>query len=139
MTSTNVTKTNRTWCFTWNNYTEDAEMRLQCSQNWTLLCYGREIAPSGTRHLQGVIILKDPQRMSFLKKEFGQVPHWEICENLHASINYCKKDKNFYFKDKRKKRGPKTGDPTPIPNRQPNEDLIREIILSVTKIAGQKR
>lgn len=102
----NVTKTSRTWCFTWNNFNPYAELTLQNS-NFKLLCYGREVGESGTPHLQGVIVLNSPQRLSWLKQKYGSRPHWEICKNLIASIKYCQKDGDFFFKDNRKKRGPK--------------------------------
>lgn len=134
--------TSRTWCFTWNNYTEDSEMRLQ-SYNYKLLCYGREIASTGTKHLQGVIVLNIPQRLSHLKSSFGISPHWEVCKNLNASINYCKKDGDYFFFDRRQKRGPKprTADPvrTQVTNMEEEvERIFREIVLKA-KFSLNKR
>jgi len=98
--------TSRTWCFTWNNYSADNEMLLQ-NTNLKYICYGRETASTGTKHLQGVLVLYEPQRMSHLKFLFGNSPHWEVCRSLPASITYCKKENDYYEKDNRKPRGRK--------------------------------
>lgn len=96
----------RSWCFTWNNYDDDAITLLK-RQPFNYLIYGKETAASGTPHLQGTIVLSKPQRLSYFKKTYGKIPHWEICRNLAASINYCKKEHDYIEIDKRKKRGPK--------------------------------
>lgn len=122
--------TSRTWCFTWNNYDADSEMRLQ-NFNYKLMCYGREKAPTtGTPHLQGVLVLREPQRLSYLRSTFGKQAKWLVCESLGASINYCKKDGDYFFDDRRKKRGPKprTGDPIPRQTVQIDEDMIESIL-----------
>lgn len=118
----NVTKTARYWCFTWNNYTEDSLMRLRGS-DYTLLCVGKEVASSGTKHLQGVIGLTSPQRMSKLKKLFGSSPHWEICRNLEASIKYCMKEGDYFFEDRRRRRGPRSADPTKVDREHINGEV----------------
>lgn len=97
-----MTAPSRKWCFTLNNYTKEEELRLQ-RYNFLYICYGREISSTGTRHLQGVISLRGPQRLSFLKKIDSRA-HWEICKNFDASVNYCKKDGDFYIRDDRRKR-----------------------------------
>lgn len=49
-----------------------------------------ERGANGTEHLQYVITLKHPQRLSALKKMAPRA-HFEITNNVAASRNYCKK------------------------------------------------
>lgn len=129
--------TARTWCFTWNNYNSDSEMRLQ-NFDFKLLCYGRELSSTGTPHLQGVLVLQSPQRMTYLKSQFGSSPHWEVCRSLPASIAYCKKDGDFFFQDRRLKRGPKPKTGMKQPSQIVDPEKIDEIIekmIKTTKIS----
>lgn len=129
--------TARTWCFTWNNYTPDSEMNLQCSK-YVYLLYGREVASTGTKHLQGLLVLPSPQRLSYLRKTYGSSAHWEVCRNYKASQVYCKKDGDFFERDLRQKRGPKSGEPvrvvtTPPPLETVDLDrIIRKVIRKVS-------
>lgn len=78
----------RNWSFTLNNYM-DAEIKSLCNDDYQYI-FQEEIGESGTPHLQGTIVLKHPQAMSFMKKINGRA-HWEITRNKFASINYCQK------------------------------------------------
>ncbi len=88
----------RNYCWTLNNYSEkDVEhiKTIDCKY----LVFGKEIAKSGTLHLQGYIELSNSKSLSAVKKLFK-------CKSLHlekrkgtpleASI-YCKKDDKKYF------------------------------------------
>jgi len=78
----------RNWCFTLNNYME-AEIKNICKDDYQYI-FQEETGTSGTPHLQGLIMLKTPQALSFMKK-INSRAHWEICKNKFASINYCQK------------------------------------------------
>lgn len=79
----------RSWCFTWNNYEniKILEKKLNDIGNYV---FQEETGDNGTKHLQGVVNLKN-------QKTFNQVKsievkaHWEPCRNLKKSIEYCTK------------------------------------------------
>jgi len=56
----------RNWCFTLNNYME-AEIKNICKDDYQYI-FQEETGTSGTPHLQGLIMLKTPQALSFMKK-----------------------------------------------------------------------
>lgn len=78
------------WCFTLNNYTEEDEI-VSLPNCLSYLLYGRETATTGTRHLQGICKFRSRTRAPS-RKLFDGRAHWEVCRNVPASINYCKKD-----------------------------------------------
>lgn len=130
------------WCFTWNNYDANSECRLQ-NFNYKFLCYGREVGAMGTPHLQGIIVLHTPQRLSYLKSNLGSAPHWERCRDFHASVKYCQKEGNYFFDDRRQKRGRKknsvvaSGLPLPasvstVPvSDEKIDSILKKILLNV--------
>jgi len=78
----------RNWCFTLNNYME-AEIKNICEGKYQYI-FQEETGEEGTPHLQGTIILPQPQALSYMKK-INRRAHWEITRNKFASINYCQK------------------------------------------------
>lgn len=78
----------RNWAFTLNNYME-ADIKNLCKDEYQYI-FQEETGKEGTPHLQGTIMLKQPQALSYMKKINGRA-HWEICRNKFASINYCQK------------------------------------------------
>lgn len=74
------------WFFTWNGYTNDSIVQL-CNY-FERYTFQEEIGENGNKHLQGVVIKRT--RFSTLKKEFPEV-HWEVCKNIFAAKEYCKK------------------------------------------------
>lgn len=87
----------KNWCFTLNNYTEEDVARvntLVADSDGVIeyLIYGKEIAESGTPHLQGFLTCKQRVRMARVKNLIGSNPHLECARNVNASILYCKKD-----------------------------------------------
>lgn len=80
----------RAWCFTWNNYPDDAVDRLKgipCER----MVVGREVGESGTPHLQGYVRFKQPQRFSYWKNGWPQV-HVESRKGSEAqAASYCQK------------------------------------------------
>lgn len=85
----------RHWVFTLNNYTPADELRIQAIE-CDYVCYGREVGANGTPHLQGMISFSKRMRFAAVKTKIGSNPHIEVCMNLTASSDYCKKDNNFY-------------------------------------------
>lgn len=84
----------RNFCFTLNNYTEDVYqslLRTECKY----IVIGKEIAASGTHHLQGYVSFKDTRTLTALKK-LDKSAHWEICKGLPSQNRaYCIKDGKF--------------------------------------------
>lgn len=78
----------RNWAFTLNNYME-ADIKNLINSG-TSYIFQEETGKEGTPHLQGTIILQQPQALSYMKK-INPRAHWEICRNKFASINYCQK------------------------------------------------
>jgi len=94
----------RAWCFTLNNYC-DADIDMFNATECRYLVYGREVADSGTRHLQGYVEYEHPRRMEGLKKLHEKV-HWEPRKGTpeQAAI-YCKKDGDFVERGEISKQG----------------------------------
>lgn len=91
------------WCFTLNNYTNEDVDRLG-SENQdgtpglpgtTYIIFGKEVAATGTRHLQGTICLTARKARSQVKTLIGHNPHLEVTKHLQQSIEYCKKEGDF--------------------------------------------
>lgn len=86
----------KNWCFTLNNYSDDDIERLNglvdTDKRVSYIIYGKEIAESGTPHLQGFITCDKKSRLQLVKTVIGANPHLEISRNVNASIQYCKKD-----------------------------------------------
>lgn len=78
----------RNWSFTLNNYME-AEIKNLCDGKYEYI-FQEETGKEGTPHLQGTILLPQPQALSYMKKINGRA-HWEITRNKFASIQYCVK------------------------------------------------
>lgn len=85
------------FCFTWNNYDDKAQPFLE--QFYTTHCkylvYGKEVADTGTPHLQGFFTLNQKKRITALRK-LGLACHLEGAKgtSLQAS-DYCKKEGDF--------------------------------------------
>ncbi len=96
-----VTKKERKWCFTWNNYDRNglAQLAQDFENNYEKgfikkYCFQEE--NEGTPHIQGCVWFKNAVRFATVKK-IGPSFHWEVCrKDFDASVNYCSK------KEKRK-------------------------------------
>lgn len=85
----------RAWCFTLNNYDENAECQLR-RLNCQYLVYGREIGTSGTPHLQGYVYFTHNKTRSATKAVLPGNPHLEMRLGSHTQASvYCKKDGDF--------------------------------------------
>lgn len=87
--------TSRSWVFTWNNYPADAYDQLLANRANFHACFvGKEVAASGTPHLQGVLIAKKPCRLGFLTRLLPNV-HFEVMRGSEAqAVAYTKKEGN---------------------------------------------
>lgn len=84
------------WCFTLNNYTPDDVDRLMLShQDIEYLLFGREVASTGTRHLQGLVCFRSRKRLEQVRTIISQRAHCSITVSLQRSIEYCKKEGDF--------------------------------------------
>lgn len=85
----------KNWCYTLNNPTDDELKRFSCLPSFaTYHVFGHEVGEAGTPHLQGLILLDKKKRLSFLRK-WCERGHYEVCRNLPASVQYCKKGGDF--------------------------------------------
>lgn len=84
------------WCFTLNNYTQDDIDRIDKNSSFfDYLVYGREVGESGTPHLQGFVSFPSRVRLNYCVEKVGQA-HFTVARNVDNSIQYCKKDGDFF-------------------------------------------
>lgn len=82
----------RQFCWTLNNWTEEEVETIKGLHGLKYQVFGREIGANGTPHLQGTTCLINNKTFTAFKAFFGPRAHIEICKDLKASIEYCKKD-----------------------------------------------
>lgn len=86
----------RTYTFTWNHPTKEVEAHLKQLQGVAWMVVGREIAPTTkTPHLQGVVCFKSQRYFNAVKRTLFP-SHVEIANNPLASIDYCKKEGDYF-------------------------------------------
>lgn len=87
----------RDWCFTINNYSdEDVSMVEDISSISVYLIYGKEVASTGTKHLQGYVYFKDAKSFSKMVKIFPKGTHIEVTKGTpQQASDYCKKEKDY--------------------------------------------
>jgi Putative viral replication protein len=85
------------WCFTLNNYTPADLDRLSSigEEIVSYLVYGKEVGASGTPHLQGTVCFLSRKRLTQVIAIIGQA-HCSVTRFLSQSIEYCKKDGDFF-------------------------------------------
>lgn len=87
------------WIFTLNNPSEDEEQHVTDFLGSNVVRYGifgREVGDSGTPHLQGFVILRRSQRLSYLRARLSTRAHFEIAvARPEQARDYCKKDGDF--------------------------------------------
>lgn len=94
-------KPTTTWIYTWNNYTDDDIDKLKLLEVTRHRCC-KEVAETGTKHLQGSITFNRAYRLSQLKKLFPLV-HWEPSKTTDSE-NYCIKGE-IVIDDKKQQQG----------------------------------
>lgn len=83
------------WCLTWNNYIKEQMETLidKCEKDNIKYVFGREVALTGTPHIQGY--LEAPKKIRPLEK-FGKGGHWEkAISGRDANIMYCTKGGDY--------------------------------------------
>lgn len=150
----------KTWCFTWNNYTQENDEKL-----WTFIqkeceyaIYGYETAPNtGTKHIQGYLHFNTKKKLQTLKNQISPIPHWEGSKGTpEQNKTYCSKEGNFKewgtlpksTKEKQSEKGQarwkemremaKSGDFEGLESKYPKEATVymrhfKEINLEATK------
>lgn len=86
----NAPKRARNWFLTWNNHPEEGAKWLIDRFDPKKYAIQEEEASTGTKHLQGVIVLNHAKTFRQMKKMFPSI-HWMKCRNIHAAANYCQK------------------------------------------------
>jgi len=83
------------WVFTLNNWTED-EYEAVTKTDCVYLVVGKEVGETGTKHLQGYIVMPSLKSLAQMKKVIGDRAHLERAKGT-ASQNfvYCSKDSDF--------------------------------------------
>lgn len=90
-------KAHKSWIFTLNNYTEK-DFQMFCDFDCTVVVVGKEIAKTGTPHLQGYVCFNTPYRFKAVK-ELHQKAYWAKAER--DDYNYCIKEQSYFIKDNR--------------------------------------
>lgn len=85
------------WCFTFNNYSEQDPSKLSdlFASIGASFVFQREIADSGTPHLQGVVRFRQPIQTLLEFPKFDEnykKIHWEVCRSWEHAIRYCSKE-----------------------------------------------
>lgn len=84
------------WCFTLNNYTKDQVSRLHSKLKELKCLYiiGKEVASTGTKHLQGY--LECPRKIRALETFKIKEINWRKAKGTREhNLDYCSKDGNF--------------------------------------------
>ena len=85
----------RHYAFTLNNYTSDDELNISKafeSKQALYVIYGKEVAPSGTPHLQGHVYFPKQVSIRQAKKSLGIEAHFSVARDVQRSIDYCRKE-----------------------------------------------
>lgn len=93
-TTATTEKSNKSWFFTLNNYTETDIKTLKTwfdSRSKLQYIFQQEKGSNGTRHLQGTFKCQSGILFSTLKKQFPNV-HFEKTKSWADSVKYCSKD-----------------------------------------------
>lgn len=91
----------KNWCFTLQVKRREAARIMSEPQKKPLTfkksakvayyIYSLEVASTGQHHLQGTICFATRKRIKAVKEAIGGKPHCEVCKDLQASIDYCRK------------------------------------------------
>lgn len=86
----------KNWSFTLNNYTDDDIARLtNLPPDVSYIIFGKEVAASGTPHLQGTVCFHQRLRLNHAKNFLGNA-HLAPTRSLSHSIEYCRKDGDVF-------------------------------------------
>lgn len=83
---------NRNWCYTLNNYTDEEYEHLKSIRAVYHVCGKEEGLQEQTPHLQGFVVFKSAKTLSAAKKCLGKRMHLEPKKGtFQDASNYCKK------------------------------------------------
>lgn len=122
---------NRNFCFTLNNYTDEDISKLK-SLECDYLIVGKEIASTGTKHLQGFIRFKNAR---FISATIKLIAGWhvEIARgSIEDNIKYCSKEGDFFEKGERPIQGKRT-DLNEIREAFEKGELLSNIAMTLCK------
>ena len=81
----------KSWCFTINNYTEEQVKIVKSLPCRRIIAY-KEVASTGTPHIQGAVIFTRTMRLKAVKTALGGVAHLEPMRGSWAQQDYCAKE-----------------------------------------------
>lgn len=90
----NPNKRSREWCLTINNYGQEECDKLIALKTQYIIV-GKEVAESGTPHLQIYLYFKNPVMFSTLKKKFPTAHMEKTKGSPEQNKVYCSKEKNL--------------------------------------------
>jgi hypothetical protein len=97
----------KNWCFTLPNYTDDDVERIK-KITCKCMVVGKEVCPTTkTPHLQGFIQFEKVKRRSQVQAMIKENVHCSVARDVEASIEYCKKEGEFFEKGSASKQGKK--------------------------------
>lgn len=88
----------RHYAFTLNNYSSDDVNLLTAAADTSDVCYlifGKEVAPSGTPHLQGHVYFDKRKSIRQAKTILAVGAHFTVARSIQHSVEYCKKDGDY--------------------------------------------
>jgi Putative viral replication protein len=86
----------KNWCFTLQNWTEEDVERLKQLRDVQYLVCGKEVASTGTPHLQGYVQFKTKIRLAQVQSRIKKNMHCSVARDQEGSITYCKKEGNWF-------------------------------------------
>lgn len=99
----------RRWSVTVNNYTDQDIATIKLLPHLRYCIIGKEVASTGTPHLQCYIECTKAVTFSMMKKGLPAGSHIEQCKgNQEQNIKYCSKENNFEEVGTKSKQGKRT-------------------------------
>lgn len=96
---TSIQSQSKFWCFTINNPTDDDHQNVANFLEGPSSEYGivgREVAASGTPHLQGYVVLSRSHRLSYLRNNISPRGNYRIARGTpQQNRDYCTKQHDF--------------------------------------------
>ena len=128
---------NRSWCFTINNY-EESHLQAVKSVPCLRIVAGLEVGEEkGTPHIQGAIVFKKPMRMEAVKQALGGTkPSVRKMMGSWADQAYCIKDGNILRMEDNSKQGQRTDLVSfreAIKRKAPDDVLIEDHLAVIAK------
>lgn len=88
----------RKFVFTVNNYT-DSDIAAVKEIDCVKIKAGFEVGASGTPHIQGAVVFKNPRSLKAVCRDLGGRAHLEVMKGTWSDQKYCLKDGNVLRDD----------------------------------------